>query len=182
MTERSPLRAPRLAAGPRWVPAGRPLYRGGVTTRNVRVCLQRACTDNRSWPFAGIVSPLTDSNRRPPPYHEREEGVDSCGFRLAVPLSDPRPYAHVVAFCMTVRPRCDLRRVPSRRCECLIIPRTPLREGVVVSWQRGVYWETAATWGSPNSGAGVDCPAGRGRTRVRPRVPVWARCAARVVV
>jgi hypothetical protein len=25
-------------------------------------------------------SPLTDSNRRPPPYHEREEGVDSCGF------------------------------------------------------------------------------------------------------
>ena len=27
-----------------------------------------------------LQSPLTDSNRRPPPYHEREEGVDSCGF------------------------------------------------------------------------------------------------------
>jgi hypothetical protein len=26
-----------------------------------------------------FASPLTDSNRRPPPYHEREEGVDSCG-------------------------------------------------------------------------------------------------------
>ena len=26
------------------------------------------------------VSPLPDSNRRPPPYHEREEGVDSCGI------------------------------------------------------------------------------------------------------
>jgi integrase len=25
-------------------------------------------------------SALPDSNRRPPPYHEREEGVDSCGF------------------------------------------------------------------------------------------------------
>src|SRR5262249_49368258 len=25
-------------------------------------------------------SPLTDSNRRPPPYHEREEGVDPSGF------------------------------------------------------------------------------------------------------
>jgi hypothetical protein len=27
-----------------------------------------------------LQSPLTDSNRRPPPYHEREEGVDSCGI------------------------------------------------------------------------------------------------------
>jgi hypothetical protein len=26
------------------------------------------------------ASPLTDSNRRPPPYHEREEGADPCGF------------------------------------------------------------------------------------------------------
>src|SRR4051795_12095529 len=25
-------------------------------------------------------SPLTDSNRRPPAYHEREEGADPCGF------------------------------------------------------------------------------------------------------
>jgi hypothetical protein len=31
--------------------------------------------------FAGLLqSPLTDSNRRPPPYHEREEGADPCGF------------------------------------------------------------------------------------------------------
>jgi hypothetical protein len=28
---------------------------------------------------APLQSPLTDSNRRPPPYHEREEGADSCG-------------------------------------------------------------------------------------------------------
>src|SRR5262249_27254554 len=26
----------------------------------------------------GFASPLTDSNRRPPPYHEREEGADPC--------------------------------------------------------------------------------------------------------
>src|SRR5262249_989774 len=25
-------------------------------------------------------SPLTDSNRRPPPHHEREEGADPCGI------------------------------------------------------------------------------------------------------
>jgi uncharacterized protein YndB with AHSA1/START domain len=28
----------------------------------------------------GFSSPLTDSNRRPPPYHEREEGADPCGI------------------------------------------------------------------------------------------------------
>jgi hypothetical protein len=29
---------------------------------------------------ASRSSPLTDSNRRPPPYHEREEGADPCGI------------------------------------------------------------------------------------------------------
>ena len=28
--------------------------------------------------FAAISSPLTDSNRRPPPYHGGGEGVDAC--------------------------------------------------------------------------------------------------------
>jgi hypothetical protein len=32
-----------------------------------------SCSDVLSVVFSG---PLTDSNRRPPPYHEREEGVD----------------------------------------------------------------------------------------------------------
>src|SRR6266496_2565523 len=38
-------------------------------------------------------SPLTDSNRRPPPYHEREEGVDSCG----IPRNAACPRASAVA-------------------------------------------------------------------------------------
>ncbi len=40
----------------------------------------RRATDNARCRFAGLSSPLTDSNRRLPPYHEREEGIDPCGF------------------------------------------------------------------------------------------------------
>jgi hypothetical protein len=44
-----------------------------------RLSRQRQSDGKRS--FAGASqSPLTESNRRPPPYHEREEGVDSCAF------------------------------------------------------------------------------------------------------
>jgi hypothetical protein len=42
--------------------------------------LFRVRQDNISVRFAGLSSPLTDSNRRPPPYHEREEGAGACGF------------------------------------------------------------------------------------------------------
>ena len=49
---------------------------GAASRRRIR---QRSDRQNRT--FAGnSSSPLTDSNRRPPPYHEREEGADSCGF------------------------------------------------------------------------------------------------------
>src|SRR5438552_4065580 len=58
--------------------------------------------------FTGLLqSPLTDSNRRPPPYHEREEGVDSCGLRLLVRVCVCRQWPRLVAFCIAVRPWCD---------------------------------------------------------------------------
>ena len=57
--------------------------RGGVLcdlgATSCRQICERAESRNRSF-AAGSRSPLTDSNRRPPPYHEREEGADSCGF------------------------------------------------------------------------------------------------------
>jgi hypothetical protein len=67
-------------------------------------------------------------------YHEREEGADSCGLRVPVLLSDPQPYAHVVVFCMTVRPGCDLVDNPaalncSRAHECLPDALTPALRG-----------------------------------------------------
>jgi hypothetical protein len=37
-----------------------------------------------------LRSPLTDSNRRPPPYHEHKEGADSCGFRVVARACAPR--------------------------------------------------------------------------------------------
>ena len=59
-------------------------------------------------------NPLTDSNRRPPPHHEREEGVDSCGsWRSGAGscLSVVTAISRVLQRRATlVRPRRELRR------------------------------------------------------------------------
>ena len=56
--------------------------RGG---REVLFCIRR---DNRSSPFAGTSSPLTDSNRRPPPYHGGfDQLLPDVGTALASVLS-----------------------------------------------------------------------------------------------
>ena len=55
-------------------------------------------------------SPLADSNRRPPPYHEREEGVDSCGSLPSNEVPTPRALARVASLFTPVRPGCDLGR------------------------------------------------------------------------
>src|SRR5207248_5241046 len=52
-------------------------------------------------------SPLTDSNRRPPPYHERREGVDSRGIRLNDPASG---FSRIAAFRRVSRRRATLVR------------------------------------------------------------------------
>ena len=71
------------------------------TTRNARLQAFR-------------ISPLTDSNRRPPPYHEREEGVDPCGIPPSgADLRSVSGRRVVVAFCMAVRPWCDPARAAS---------------------------------------------------------------------
>jgi hypothetical protein len=65
----------------------RGLADGGSSTRKLHKRLHTHCTiddvqvDLNAKPrrAALLQSPLTDSNRRPPPYHEHEEGVDSCG-------------------------------------------------------------------------------------------------------
>ena len=56
-------------------------------------------------------SPLTDSNRRPPPYHEREEGVDSCGVALGLAGLG---VSLVTARCRALRGRATLVRPGSR--------------------------------------------------------------------
>src|SRR5438067_600842 len=56
-----------------------------------------------------VSSPLTDSSRRPLPYHERGEGVDSCGIRLNDPASGFSGSPCFVASRGVVRPWCDLQ-------------------------------------------------------------------------
>src|SRR5512133_3695672 len=52
--------------------------KGSIPTSRSRTCNSIRQAKVR---YAGLLqSPLTDSNRRPPPYHEREEGADSCGI------------------------------------------------------------------------------------------------------
>jgi hypothetical protein len=52
--------------------------KGSIGTAYWRSC---KFSPNEKRQFAALLqSPLTDSNRRPPPYHEREEGADPCGF------------------------------------------------------------------------------------------------------
>ena len=83
---------PYLATGSAWrawcncrICRGLSLAAGGSSPRTADTCDLRRLSgqreSERKCGFAGASqSPLTDSNRRPPPYHEREEGVDSCGF------------------------------------------------------------------------------------------------------
>jgi hypothetical protein len=55
-----------------------------VESLRFKVVLYTLKSENKNCRFAGVLSPLPDSNWGPPPYHGREEGVDPCGFPLAV--------------------------------------------------------------------------------------------------
>jgi len=68
----------------------------------------RRATDNARCRFAGLSSPLTDSNRRLPPYHEREEGIDPCGFARSHAASRVSVAAGCRRVFVCVRPWCDL--------------------------------------------------------------------------
>jgi DNA-binding CsgD family transcriptional regulator len=64
---------------------------GWIALQAGREMLFRVRSDNRSGRFAGISSPLTDSNRRPPPYHG--------GFDLLV--SDVGTALPIALFCIS---------------------------------------------------------------------------------
>ena len=59
-----------------------PLPGGGVgsQTRSSSLPTSSCSTSTTNAPD-GLSEALTDSDRRPPPHHEHEEGVDSRGFR-----------------------------------------------------------------------------------------------------
>jgi hypothetical protein len=90
-----------LRRGPR--PGGS--IKGSIPTARWRLYKSRR---NKKRRFAALLqSPLTDSNRRPPPYHEREEGVDSRGIQRSDARGGCRGSPRLVAFCVFVRPWCD---------------------------------------------------------------------------
>jgi hypothetical protein len=56
------------------VPSEPAMHRSALASSNKVYVKPAAAAADR------FQSPLTDSNRRPSPYHESEEGADSCGF------------------------------------------------------------------------------------------------------
>jgi len=89
-----------------------------ASTRDVPATYPRvARPDDTKCLFTGISSqsPLTDSNRRPPPYHEHEEGPTHAGLRGVVRLSSVGGRRVSPRF----SPPCDLgatrRKPPSSR-------------------------------------------------------------------
>jgi hypothetical protein len=108
------------------------------------------------------TSPLTDSNRRPPPYHEREEGVDPC----RIPLNDAAARPSLVA---------GARRVLRRRAT-LVRPRLASRRRVVF----GQSQVPLGRWSAPSNGAARPGLRVRGApcSRARMRRP-GARAAMR---
>ncbi len=85
---------------------GKPLNPACSTPPYVRLGASRTEQKGR---YAGVFqSRLPDSNRRPPPHHEREEGSIHAGFRVMVRVCVSRASPLSVAFCVAVRPQCDL--------------------------------------------------------------------------
>jgi len=115
----------------------------------------RAYRGNRSRAFAGVLSPLTDSNRRPPPYHSalRREPRASAGSRDHESPArhgdrarkNDRAWTRVPAL---VFPQCSLSRLrgscwdrgaPLRLDHRLVRVACPM-----FAWSRGAEWRFGA--------------------------------------
>jgi hypothetical protein len=101
-------------------------------------------------------SPLTDSNRQPPPYHERGEGLIHAGFRAVARVRRLREYPRFVAFCMAVRPWRDLRTEPTaglERAHARARKSPPLQESpsnsLVGAARESTCWSAARSVDSP---------------------------------